>query len=108
MLSKGFGDAIKKSAEPGRNSFVRVAEPSQTGDPFYVYTQNSCRSSRGQDTGEVSGGLPRKLSKILKRMVGPSGLEPETSTVSKTPPEHQSPLFDPNLFLFCMRCDKVK
>ena len=34
-------------------------------------------------TGEVSVGFRRKLSKVLKIMVGPSGLEPETSTVSK-------------------------
>jgi hypothetical protein len=34
-------------------------------------------------TGEVSGVSRRKLSKVLKIMVGPCGLEPQTSTVSK-------------------------
>ena len=34
-------------------------------------------------TGEVSVGFRRKLSKVLKIMVGPCGLEPQTSTVSK-------------------------
>jgi hypothetical protein len=30
-------------------------------------------------TGEVSIGFRRKLSNLLKRMVGPCGLEPETN-----------------------------
>lgn len=37
MLSKHFGDAIQKSMQPEKNAFVRVIEPSQPGDPFYVF-----------------------------------------------------------------------
>jgi hypothetical protein len=36
-------------------------------------------------TGEVSVGFRRKLSKVLKIMVGPCGFEPQTSTVSIEP-----------------------
>jgi hypothetical protein len=50
-------------------------------DIAFAITSN--RAESGHLTGEVSLRFRRKLSKVLKRMVGPCGLEPQTCTVSK-------------------------
>jgi len=73
------------------NQMVRVVSP----QPFGC-TRLGCRCTkvwstaapgwpdyRWRITGEVSAGFRRKLSKVLKRMVGLCGLEPQTFTVSK-------------------------
>ena len=47
------------------------------------------------------------IAKLLKQMVGPWGLEPQTSTVSKSNQEYKPTRVDPDLFLFTMRCRRV-
>jgi len=51
-------------------------------------------------------GLDR-LAKLLKVMVGPWGLEPQTSTVSTYNQDCKPTLVNPDLFLFTMRCRRV-
>ena len=47
------------------------------------------------------------LGNLLKDMVGPWGLEPQTSTVSTSQQTCEATLVDPDLFLFTMRCKRV-
>jgi len=47
------------------------------------------------------------LGNLMKDMVGPWGLEPQTSTVSKSNQEYKPTHVDPDLFLFTMRCRRV-
>jgi len=51
-------------------------------------------------------GLDR-LAKLLKVMVGPWGLEPQTSTVSRLDQQYTPTLVDPDSFLFTMRCRRI-
>jgi hypothetical protein len=44
---------------------------------------------------------------LLKTLVGPWGLEPQTSTVSRSDEGYEPSLIEPDLFLFTMRCRRV-